>query len=119
LSLERRELHAPFPPTGLSSELMDELKDFAQDHDFISLYREYRWFDDTWKSGFPNILRLELNTSNAAKNDSLTKKHVLSICEWGKLRNVQKVVCPEFLTLPLYENDRPNRAIETDPHIPL
>ena len=109
----------PFPPTKLSQDLQSNLEDFVRSYDLIKLYKEYTWEMDTWQKGFPNILKLEIKISNAAKNNLLKKEDVLSIAKWGNLRNVQRVKCPEILPLPLYENKSPDKKIEKEPLIPL
>ena len=108
-----------FPPKEISRDIQSSLEDFARKHDFEKLYREYSWRADTWQKGFPDILRLETRIANAARNNLVRKSDVLAIAEWGSLRNIQRIECPPTFTLPLYENERPDKRIETDPLIPL
>ena len=105
----------PFPTTNLSKDLQRKLEDFVRNHDFIELYKEYNWGMDTWQNGFPNILRLEIKITKIAKNNLLKKEDVLAVAKWGNLRNIQKVKCPETITLPIFENEHPNKKIEDDP----
>jgi len=64
-------------------------------------------------------LRLEIEISRTAKNNSLRKENVFSVTEWGNLRNIQRIKCPETLTLPLYENEHSNEEIAENPLKPL
>lgn len=109
----------PFPPTNISSNLKSNLEDFVRNHDFVRLYKEYCWGIDTWQNGFPNILRLEIEINMTAKNNLLRRENILSVAEWGNLRNIQRVKCPETLVLPLYKDGHPNREIEENPLGPL
>lgn len=105
----------PFPPTNLSQDLQSKLEDFVRNYDFIRLYKDYNWGRDIWQNGFPNISKLEIKITKAAKNNLLKKEDVLSVAEWGNLRNIQRVKCPETLTLHLFENEHPDKKIEEDP----
>lgn len=109
----------PFPPINLSPSLASSLTSFAKLWDFAELYKGYHWGIDTWENGFPNILRLEADITEAAKNDLIGKEQVLSVVSWGKLRNPASVKCPETFSLQLYENERPHREIAKDPARPL
>lgn len=102
-----------FSPTNLIQDLQSELEDFVRYYDFIELYKKYNWGIDTWQNGFPNILRLEIKITKAAKNNLLKKEDVLFIAEWGNLRNVQRVKCPE--TIRIFEKEHPDKKIEEDP----
>lgn len=105
----------PLSPTNLSQDLHSKLGDFVRNYDFIELYRKYSWGKDTWQNGFPNILQLEIKITKAAKNNLLKKEDVLSVAKWGNLRNRQGVECSETVTLPLFENEDPDKKIEEDP----
>ena len=105
----------PLPSTNLSNDLQRKLEDFVRNHDFIELYKEYNWGMDTWQNGFPNILRLEIKITKAAKNNLLKKEDILAVAKWGNLRNIQGVRCPETITLPIFENEHPDKKIEDDP----
>lgn len=105
----------PLAPTEMPKYLKEDLENFVENHDFVALYKEYCWRTDTWQNGFPNILRLEIEISRTAKNNFLRKRDVFSVAEWGNLRNMQRVKCPETLNLPLYENGRLNKEIRENP----
>jgi len=109
----------PFAPLDLPSHLKNELEIFANQHDFVALYKEYRWENDTWDNGFPDILRLEVEVRKTAKNNFLTKENIIFIAKWGNLRNIQRVKCPKILKLILYKNDKPNEEIRRNPLEPL
>jgi len=70
----------PLPSTNLSNDLQRKLEDFVRNHDFIELYKEYNWGMDTWQNGFPNILRLEIKITKAAKNNLLKKGRCFGCC---------------------------------------
>ena len=109
----------PFPPTKLSDDLQSKLEDFVRNYDFVKLYEKYNWGADTWRDGFPKILKLEIEITRTAKDNSLKKEDVLSAAKWGNYRGTQRIRCPEILTLPVCENDCPDKRIEKDPLIPL
>lgn len=105
----------PFAPTNISVYLKSDLENFAKNHDFIALYKEYCWGTDSWQNGFLNILRLEIEISKTAKNNLLRKENIFSVVRWGNLRNIQRIKCPETLVLPLYENAHLNEEIAENP----
>jgi len=41
----------------------------------------------------------------------------LAVAKWGNLRNIQRVKCPETITLPILENEHPDKKIEDDPSV--
>lgn len=107
-----------FLPTKLPPDLQRSLEDFVRTYDFVALYMKYNWGNDNWQDGFSDILKLENEITKSAKNNQLKKEDVLSVVKWGNLRN-KNVNCPEILTLPLYENEYPDKKIEKYPLIPL
>ena len=107
----------PFPPTNLSLDLQGNLEAFVRNYNFIELYKKYDWKMDTWQNCFPNILELEIKIRKAAKENSLTKEDILCVAKWGNLRNPKRVKCPEIITLPIFENEHPNRKLKEDPTI--
>ena len=109
----------PFPPTKLSDNPQSKLEDFVRNYDFVKLYEKYNWRADTWRDGFPKILKLEIGITTTAKNNSLKKEDVLSAAKWGNYRGTQRIRCPEILTLPVCENECPDKRIEKDPLIRL
>jgi hypothetical protein len=110
----------PFPPQDLPNDLKEKLEKFVDQHDFVSLYQHYEWRKDTWESGFPNILQLELEVGGVAKSNILKKENIISIIQWGNPRNASrvKVDVPE-IKLPLYKNGEPAPEIRQDPYGPL
>ena len=75
----------------LSIQLRRRIESFLADHDLGSLYKEYNWGDDTWQNSFPDTRQLELALTMAARHGYLTKTHIVSIAEWGRLRNIGSV----------------------------
>lgn len=96
----------PFPPINLSPSLASSLTSFSKLWDFAELYKGYHWGIDPWENGFPNILRLEADITEAAKNDLIGKEQVLSVVSWGNLRNPARVKCPETLVVYQFDVDR-------------
>jgi len=112
----------PFAPINLSYDLQNKLENFVKNHNFIELYKEYRWHRDTWQNGFPDILKLEKEITNIARNNFLRKEDILSVATWGSKKkfNLQKIESPKILPLSLYDkNGYPDKRIEKDPLIPL
>lgn len=87
----------PFAPQDLSTDLQNRLSGFLQSQDFSNLYRAYSWDRDTYSNGFPDIVELESNVRAAAMNNQLSIDHVISVAEWGKLRNIGRVKGPSSL----------------------
>jgi len=106
-------------PGLLSDDLQRDLKAFLGTHDFIKPYKGYSWQADTWPSGFPQILKLELVLTRGAKTASLGKEEILSVPQSGRLRNTARIRCPAILALPLYEHNGTSKAIEEDVLTPL
>ena len=106
-------------PIEFSDELKQKLIIFEKQHDLVELYKKYSWEKDTWENGFPCILELEKDMVRSAKNNLVKREDILRVAVWGKLRNIQRIKCPEILTLPLCENECLNKKIEKDPLIPL
>jgi len=86
-----------------------------RDLDFPKWYRSYKWIDDTWERGFPDLLRLEKEISAAARNNSLRRDHLVNIAKWGKLPNIHQISCPDPIKIQLYQNNLPVGWIVNEP----
>lgn len=62
---------------------------------------------------------LELKTGNAAKDNRLERKHIISISGWGGLRNAGRVESSDSLRIDLYDDDKPAKQIQMHPEEPL
>ena len=111
----------PFPPLNLPVDLQESLNAFFQRQDFVALYKSYRWQQDTYPNGFPDILSLENSLRTAAMNNRITMQHVISVADWGKLRNIKRVKGPEgTLNVGLYQhNGLPLSQLARDPLPPI
>lgn len=102
-----------------SSQLQGRIESFLADHDLGSLYREYNWDRDTWDNGFPKMMQLEIDLRMAVKCGYLTRTHIMSVAEWGHLRNQERVECREFFWISLYDGDDLAEWLKTEPSSPL
>jgi hypothetical protein len=104
----------------LAKDLVSSIQSFIQRHQMADLYKSYRWSLDAWESGFPYLLHLETTLSHAAKDNCLGLAHLRAVAEWGRLRNVKRVTCPEVLELGLYAPDGTvSVSVKNDPLRPL
>lgn len=84
--------------------------------DFPAFYRNYDWKNDHLTDGFREILHLEKSLTSAAKEQGITKSHILEIAQWGGLPNVGRIQCyNDPLILPLYEENEISAAVKNDP----
>lgn len=110
----------PFAPAKLSQQFKRELEQFASKHDFCELYKGYDWREDTWTKSFPRILELERTLTATAMDNTVTKADVVSVVRWGGgARRVSGINCPGTVSLPLYEEGKPDRRIENNAWLPL
>lgn len=101
----------------LCSQLQGRIKDFLDKHPLDMLYKKYFWAGDIWENGFPKMKQLEIDLSVAAKEEYLTKTHIMAVAKWGFLRNPKKVQCPELFRISLC-NDFAEWS-KSDPTAPL
>lgn len=88
--------------------------------DFQTFYRDYDWKNDQLTDGFREILHLEKSLTSAAKEQAITKSHILEIARWGGLPGVGKIQCyTDPLNLPLYEGNEISVAVKNDPIMPV
>jgi hypothetical protein len=99
----------------LSNNLKERLKNFARNNDFVRMYKEYNWRNDSWEDGFPEILQLEIKMTQEAKSNVIRKEHILSVAKWGQLKNIQNVRCSESMFLPIFQKGILNEKIITEP----
>lgn len=84
--------------------------------DFPTFYRKYGWKNDHWTDGFREILQLEKSLTSAAKNQDITKSHILGIAHWGGHPNVETIRChKDPLVIPLYDGKEIATAVVNDP----
>ncbi len=96
-------------------DLPQMLERVVNDLDFPKLYKSYKWVDDTWVNGFPDLFRLEKEISAAARQNSLRLEHVVKIAKWGKLPNIGRIACPDPIKIKLYQNDLPAPWLVAEP----
>jgi hypothetical protein len=99
----------------LTNSRQDTIDTMLGELEFPRLYRAYSWKEDTWKKGFPDLFRLELELSRAARERVLCEKHLLDIAEWGGLRNKKRISCPRSIKIQLYTRDSPAGWLKKDP----
>ncbi len=78
---------------------LKDLESFAKSQDWAEHYKAYSWGEDSWENGFPGILGLELELTKAAGRNYIKKEHIIKISSWARLKNLQKMECPETFTL--------------------
>jgi hypothetical protein len=103
----------------IEGSVKKQVEQILEDLDIPTLYRSYEWIGDSWERGFPDLIRLEQEVSNAARQNNLRKAHLLKIAEWGKLPNTKQITCPDPIKLTLYENNIPVGWLKTEPEIAI
>ena len=92
------------------------IENFLTTTDLSKFYRQYDWKNDHWTDGFREILQLEKSVSTAARNQRITKSHILEIAQWGGLPNVGRIQCyKDPLVMSLYDGEGISTAIKNDP----
>lgn len=81
------------------------INNFLVEQNLPELYKEYEWKNDTWNRGFPDLICLEKKISEAVRNNTVNRSHLLLIAEWGNLTNKKQIVCPSSLNLPFYSDN--------------
>ena len=99
-------------------QLPESAVTFMEAHDFVQLYRSYEWGVDTWRSGFPRVLELEVRLGNAAKRNRLSHEDLVAVQEWGNKRG-RSVESPDEVTLSLYAGGALVRVARLAPEAPL
>lgn len=98
----------------------DIINKFLNEQDMAELYRSYRWPPksrkmDTWKNGFPDLFKLEMEISHAARENSLNNDHLLEIAKWGKLRNKEGISWRDPKKTRFYIDNSPVEWLEKTP----
>lgn len=77
----------PFRPKFIAwnFNLTLRLKKFAEENDFLTLYRSYSWRDDTYASEFRDIVALESRLTSNDKTTGITLDDVREVARWGGL----------------------------------
>ncbi len=91
------------------------IDNFLREQKIVDLYKSYRWNDDTWRNGFPELFRLEEEISKAARANSLGEDHLKMIAVWGRLRNIKRISWPEPKRIQFYINDSPADLLVKEP----
>jgi hypothetical protein len=105
----------PFEPKLFDQNLVKRVDSFLDIVDIAEWYKSYSWDRDTWKSGFPEILKLEISIGEAAKNNTIDTSHLIQIAEWGGLRNPHRVELTGELSIPFYNEGQICEWIERHP----
>ncbi|WP_094227759.1 hypothetical protein [Methanolobus psychrotolerans] len=108
-----------FEPKFLDKERVKRVDSFLDLVDIAEWYKNYSWNRDTWKSGFPEILKLEIAIGGAAKNNAIDKSHLIQIAEWGRLRDPHRVELTGNLDIPFYDEDTIFEWVERYPGMHL
>lgn len=93
---------------------------FLQEQDLPELYRSYVWppnsrKKDTWEKGFPELFNLEKVISKAAREQSLSRDHLILIADWGRFRNKNNIFWADPNKTNLYENNLPAQWVVEAP----
>lgn len=99
----------------LSEETQDKVLDLLSEISLAKHYRLYDWGSDRWETGFQDIVRLECTMINAAKQNRITKEHLLQIARWGGHPSQAKIACRDRINLPLYINGKYADWVENSP----
>jgi hypothetical protein len=89
-----------FPNRKLPNQLSSDLANFLNNNDFIELYKSYSWRNDTFKNGFPDILRLETQLTKSDRNDGISLEDVKDVAHWGQLRNAGRIAGKNIVLPP-------------------
>jgi len=106
---------------SLTTSQENTISKFLQEQDLPSLYCKYEWprgsrKRDTWKNGFPELVRLEREISIAAKKNLLNRDHLIQIAEWGggdRLKN--RIIWSDPNKTKLYVNNEPGEWLINAP----
>ena len=99
----------------LSEKIMENIDIFLAKNSLKDWYNNYNWDYDTKRSNFQNIVDLEIQLSQAAKNNAITSHHVMKIARWGAHPMIDKIRCNNRIDLPLFENNKPAAWIQDNP----
>jgi hypothetical protein len=100
----------------LSEKTKGHLENLLKALDLPGSYRQYDWKNDHWNDGFREIRALERSISAAAKSQSITKSHILSIAQWGGLPDTGRIRCyRDPIAVPLYDGAVISVAVKSDP----
>ncbi|SPF53529.1 hypothetical protein SBF1_6740004 [Candidatus Desulfosporosinus infrequens] len=77
--------------------LKNQITQFVDSQDWVSLYRGYQWNYDTWGNGFPYILQLEKQLRFSRQNGHIKGKDVLDIVHWGMFK--RKITSPDSISI--------------------
>lgn len=99
----------------LSDNLKSSILSFLEIEKLGELYISYNWGRDNHISGFPDILALEKSICDSSKRNQISKNDILAIVDWGKLPNKSRIICPEFISLPIYQDGIPEKATINSP----
>ena len=92
--------------TLFNEVLILKLKKLSRELDFPALYKGYLWKNDSWQTGFKDIVRLELEISKAAKNNLINYPQIVRIGEWGGHPDIAKVKCVDEKVIPSIYGDQ-------------
>jgi len=102
----------------MPESMREKVDTFVATTDLTKFYRQYDWKNDHWKDGFREILQLERSLTSAARNQRITRSHILGIAQWGGLPNVERIRCyKDPLLMPLYDGKEISDAVKNDPVI--
>ncbi|MDR3587944.1 MAG: DNA-directed RNA polymerase subunit alpha C-terminal domain-containing protein [Desulfosporosinus sp.] len=79
--------------------LKDQITQFVDHQDWVRLYKDYRWRDDTWKQGFPAILRLETQMRCSLQKGEIKRQDILDVANWGKYSSLSKITAPKIIPI--------------------
>ena len=102
-------------PGILSENIRKNIEIFLAKNSLKDWYNSYNWDNDSKQSSFQNIVDLEIQLSQAAKNNTITSEHVMKIARWGAHPMIDKIRCNSRIELPLFENNKPAAWIKDNP----
>jgi len=99
----------------LSDALCKKADSFLNTVNLLDWYQNYHWSADTKNSNFQDIVSLEIELIQAAKQNAIRCSHVRKIALWGAHPMLDKIQCHDPFDLPIYEGGAPASWIKTDP----
>ena len=104
-------IHSFTLPESTQEKVLELLSEISLSQD----YQSYDWGNDSWKTGFPDIVRLECAMIDAAKRNCITKEHLRQIAQWGGHHSQNKITCHDRIELPLYVDGTYADWVESNP----
>ena len=99
----------------LSESLKRSVDSFLKEQDLLFWYQNYSWDADTKNSNFKNIVNLEVEVIDAAKQNTVSCAQIMQIARWGAHPMIDKIQCRELVDVLIYDGDHLAAWVIEDP----